>query len=66
MSDFNEAELHNLLTAVADQRTYWKQRRAEAKDARHAAMTAHEYKANDTLYKRLQTLLLAHETAETL
>lgn len=64
--DFTEHELHALVTAVADQRTYWNLRRKEAKCARDAARTAHEFKLNDDLHKKLLAALLAIETAEKL
>ena len=64
MNEFTEAELLELLTAVADQRSYYKA--ALKTGSGSQKLYREKYFANDALYKKLQSMLLAIETAETL
>jgi hypothetical protein len=66
MDTFTEAELLELLTAVADQKTYYKRALETATKPHWLVVHKRKLEANEALYKKLQAMLLATETAETL
>ena len=64
---FTEKELLELLTAVADQRTYYRQALAQDTFNGHSAdYYRGKLKANCELYNKLHTMLAAVELAEKL
>jgi hypothetical protein len=65
--DFTENELHELLTAVADQRTYYRQALEQGKKEGHTLPYYRgKLQANTDLYHKLHTMLAAIELAEKL
>jgi len=62
--NFTENELHELLTAVADQKTYYRQALAQDTFRGHGFdFYQGKLKANCELYNKLQAMLAAIETA---
>ena len=63
--DFTEEELLELLTAIADQRTYYRQALERGMlRGTHLGYYQGKLKANCELYIKLQTVLMALETSE--
>ena len=64
--DFTENELHELVTALADQKTFYRRALTEKIGMGARKLYQEKLAINERLYKHFQSALLAHDTAEKL